>query len=297
MVSVEPSVAIRFPYVREEYYWTNEEMHPQSLKRGALQLRVATKPSILLGLDGHKNFGPYLVHLDLRDEDEAICLTMDEALGVLRMYPNLRHLTIRIGFPGDGHEDSTLTQLKTLGLSWCDEADPSSFLNSLSAPALQNLDLDGQLPPINLAHGNIWNPLREFLFRSTPPLRVLNLYKIRCDNVDLLSCLGRLNSLERLWLEDCTVDESLVTDFTDSRHPLVESAQITLVNLKSLGLVRSWIFNAQHYFESLVVSGLIWQITALDGLYLSDCNVHEGVKETWHLLRSRYEDGAYDQLS
>lgn len=297
LVSVEPSIVIKFPYVLEEYYWTNDEMDPRNVGRNSLQLRVSTKPCILLGMDGHKDFGPYLVHLDLRDEDEAICLTMDEALGILRVYQNLRHLTFRLGYPGDGLENLTLPHLKTLGISWCDEADPTPVLNSLSAPALQNLELDGQIPPNDFVAGNIWDPLRQFLHRSAPPLRSLNLYKIRCDDVDLLSCLGRLNGLERLWLEDCIINEGVVKDFTEARHPLAESAQLTLENLKSLGLVRCSIFNAQDLFHTLVVSGMIWSITALDSLYLSDCHVHERVAETWHLLRSRYESGAYDKSS
>ncbi|KAL5496072.1 hypothetical protein ACEPAH_3165 [Sanghuangporus vaninii] len=291
-VSVQPSVPVVFPYVSEEYYWTNDaDEDPKHFAPNSLQLRVATKPCVLIGMDGHRDFGPYLVHLDLRDEEESTCLTMEEVLDILRVFPNLRHLAFRLAYTGDGGEPCVLAHLKTLAISWCDEGDPSLVLDLLSAPALQNLELDGKMPA-NVANGQLWDSPRQFLVRSTPPLRALDLYKIRCADIDLLGSLARCTNLERLWLEDCSIEEHLVNDFTNGGHPLIEAAQFTLRNVKTLGLVRCSLFNAQYLFQSLVVSGLIWRISALKGLYISDCNVHEGVAETWHLLRDRYEAGA-----
>ena len=292
-VAVQPCVPIKFPYVSEEYYWTNED--PKNITRNGMQLRVATKPCVLLGMDGHRDFGPYLVHLDLRDDDESLCITMEEALDILKVFPNLRHLALRLAYPGDGGEPCTLLHLQTLAISWCDEGDPSLVLNSLSAPALQNLELDGRIPS-GIATGQLWEPPRNFLSRNLPPLRTLDLYKIRCADIDLLGCLGRCNNLERLWLEDCFIEEHLVNEFIEARHPLAEAARLTLGNLWTLGLVRCSVFNAGYLFQFLVVSGLVWRVSTLRGLYISDCNVHEGVAETWHLLRDRYEAGAYDGL-
>ncbi|KAL5480658.1 hypothetical protein ACEPAI_9598 [Sanghuangporus weigelae] len=295
-VSVQPSVPVVFPYVSEEYYWTNDaDEDPRHFAPNSLQLRVATRPCVLLGMDGHRDFGPYLVHLDLRDEEESMCLTMEEVLDILRVFPNLRHLAFRLAYVGDGGEPCVLSHLKTLAISWCEEGDPSLVLDLLSAPALQNFELDGQIPA-NFAVGQRWDSPRQFLIRSTPPLRTLDLYKTRCADIDLLGCLARCNNLERLWLEECSLEECLANDITEGGHPLIEAAQLTLGNVKTLGLVRCSVFNAQYLFQSLVVSGLVWRISALKGLYISDCNIHEGVAETLHLLRDRYEAGAYENL-
>ncbi|EJC98167.1 uncharacterized protein FOMMEDRAFT_31944 [Fomitiporia mediterranea MF3/22] len=248
-VIAQPSVSIPFPYLAEEYLWSNEMDLPRNYARGSMRLRVATKPCILLGMDGHKEFGPYLVHLDLCDEEGVICLTTEEAMDILKVFQNLRHLTFRLGYAGVVTEDYTLPHLKTLGITWVDEADPTPVLNSLSAPQLQNLELDGQIPDVDIEAGFIWDPLRQFIVRSTPPLRVLDLYKIRCDDIDLLSCLGHCTILERLWLEDCSIGERLVSHFVDMTrpHPLIEPARRTLENLKSLGLsCLGWSGELQH---------------------------------------------------
>ena len=303
-VSVEPSIVVKFPYVAEEYFWSSEERpFEQPPKRGAFRLRVATKPSVLLGMDGHRSFAPYLVHLNLRDEDRALALTTEEALGVIRFFLNLEHLEITIGYPeetsdGDGRR-YTLEKLKTFSLTWIDNQEPSVVLSSLAAPNLENLELDGVLPPSDFFVGNTWTHLRTFLRASSPPLRTLNLYKLCAEDIDLIGCLALIHNsgnLDRLWLDECVLDERTIRAFAEATHMGVEGAQRALEGLTTLGLVKCEIFGAREWYQRLVLTGLVWGVTKLRGVYIMDCDIHPGVSETLHLLRSRYEAGLYDVL-
>ncbi|KAH8108622.1 hypothetical protein DFH11DRAFT_1747588 [Phellopilus nigrolimitatus] len=257
--------------------------------RGTFQLRVSTKPCLFIGMDGHKDFGPYLVHLDLRDHENRIALTTEECFSIMRTYGNLRHLALRIEHTSDDMLTThTLINLKTLCLSWAEAGDPAPVLDCLFAPSLECLELDGLLPPAR------WDHLLNFLTRCAPPLRSLDLYKLRCADIDILACLAHCMGLERLWLEECAVDELLVDEFTGRLYPLIEEAQHTLESLRTLGLVRCASFDSKRLFREFCISGLVWKATKLNGLYISDCNVHEGIPKTLHLLRSRFESGEYD---
>ncbi|THH09799.1 hypothetical protein EW145_g1756 [Phellinidium pouzarii] len=190
------------------------------------------KPCILYGIESHQSFGPYLIHLDLRDYEEKIFLTMQNVSDIMSEYYNLRHLAIRLGFPTDAlHDTRTMEHLKTLRLSWQENVDPGSLFDILQAPLLENIELDGVLPLVDSIPGQ-WNHLQRFLAHSAPPLRSLDLYKLRCADIDLVSCLADCALLERLWMEECTVDESIVRCLTDDHHPLVTKARDVLGSLR-----------------------------------------------------------------
>ncbi|KAH8108607.1 hypothetical protein DFH11DRAFT_1691420 [Phellopilus nigrolimitatus] len=286
-VTVQPSVSVKFPHLVEEYYWSRDEIGKYA--RSTLQLRILTKPCFSLGMEGHKDFAPYLVHLDLRDHENRIGMTTDECLGMMRFYGNLRHVALRIEYTSDDtHATHTLTNLKTLCLSWKDAGSPAPVLDCLHAPNLECLELNGVLAPADFTFGGRWDHLLNFLARSAPPLRSLDLYKLRCADIDILACLACCNGIERLWLQECTIDELLVSEFLVGRHLRVEEAQHNPWSLRTLGL---------RFFREFCLSGLVWQGNKLDDLYISDCNVHEGIPKTLHLLRTRFEAGEYDSLA
>ncbi|KAH8112974.1 hypothetical protein DFH11DRAFT_1841997 [Phellopilus nigrolimitatus] len=236
-VSIKPSVEVEFPHLAEEYCSSTDQTGHFS--RGTFQLRVLLRPRFHLGMENHRDFGPHLVHLDLRDHENLICLTIEECVLIMGIYPKLQYLALRVGYATDVVlEAHTLTDLTTLRLSWEGDDNPGRVLDALHAPRLVVLELDGPLPPPDFVVGNRWPHLLSFLARSAPPLRSLELHKLCVSKMDILACLARCVGLERLWLEECTVDERLVHELSDGPHPRAEGARRILVSLRSLGLVR-----------------------------------------------------------
>ncbi|PAV14608.1 glycoside hydrolase family 79 [Pyrrhoderma noxium] len=299
-VSIEPSTDVKFPYVSEKFYWMNSDSTSVGNERinGYIHLRISMQPCIIFGMEGHSDFGPYLVHLDLKDTDEEIIISLSETHGIIRTYPNLEYLSIRIGSMEDEiptRDTVTLSNLKTLCLEWEKEVDPGVILESIRAPLLETLELDGTVP-------DNWHYLFSFLQHNSGLLRKLDLYKADCSSVDLLSCLSLCPSLDRLWVEDSAISEEIVREFTEFKESR-ESAIQVLKNLRTLGIVRTNIFDAPRIFRELIKGGYIWELTKLDGIFISECEIYDedngnNKTEPWpnHLLRKRFLEGVYSDL-
>lgn len=311
-VSITPQ---KFPYVDESFSWTSYGLPPALQPQDVVEIRIVTRPCMLYGMSLHATFGPHIVYLDLRDFEENMSLPPDAATEILRAYPKLRHLALRLGeAPHDVDGDTVtgkvyeLKDLEHLCISWDDGAFPAQFLSSIHAQNLTELELDGFAED----HDPIWQALLGNLRRAHPPLRALDLYRINCGGTSLAQVLALCRGLERLWISDSTID---VHSIRGSFYPpgvaptevdVAGVARHTMSSsLRTLGLVRCEMQGMSSLFASLMLSGKIWSDTRLEGLYVADCglSIHAGSGYTGletsgalHLLRSKWAAGEYEDL-
>lgn len=237
-ISVTPS---GYPFVIEELTWSNQRMLESQNTQGLFCLHASLKLCILL--NGHKNLGQYLVHLDLSDARRDILLTIGEAIEIVDIYSNLEFLSLNIGYPY-GLEDSepqrirTLHNLKTLSLNSIAGTSPAAVLNALCAPGLCKISLNGFLSfSIDEAHDR--DCLLKFVRRSQPPINSLELTQVRCSDFRLVQVLEFLSSytdLDHLSLKNCVVDEGQLIKLIEQEEQ--EKSEWTSEDLKEYELMR-----------------------------------------------------------
>lgn len=308
-VSITPQ---SYPYSNERFDWGSKSLAPAVEPHDTVSLHVTTRPCLLYGMSLHSTFGPYLVNLDLRDFEESMELDLEAAQDIMKTYPRLRHLALRLGevlHPIDevreANDTYELRDLEGLCLSWNDGAQPEQFLHSIHATSLSHLELDGYAE----ANDPVWSALFENLRRTHPPLRALDLYRIDCAGADLANVSNICRGLEQLWISDATIDvpsirESLLLTGAGS-NPSGASSHYLFKSLRTLGLVRCEMQGISYLSISLMLSERVWTETHLEGLYVADCGLsvrngsgYAGMNTpgAFHLLRSKWEAGEYADI-
>lgn len=216
-VSVTPAAG--YPFVTETITWSNKEILDSEYTQGFFCLNASLKLCILL--NGHKDLGPNLVHLDLCDVGRNILLTVGEAIEILDIYTNLKYLSLNIGYPY-GMEDvgsqrvRLLPSLKTLSITSLSGTSPAPILNALCAPKLSIFKLDCCLSfSENEPSLHQRKSLLNLMYRSQPPLRGLEMHNIRCSDfylVQVLEYLSDITELEHLCLDRCIIDQRKLLD-------------------------------------------------------------------------------------
>ncbi|PAV16435.1 hypothetical protein PNOK_0805500 [Pyrrhoderma noxium] len=185
-VSVTPAAG--YPFVTDTITWSNKEILDSEYTQGFFCLNASLKLCILL--NGLKDLGPNLVHLDLCDVGRNILLTVGEAIEILDIYTNLKYLSLNIGYPY-GMEDVGSQRLSIFKLDCC-----LSF--SENEPGLHQRQ-----------------SLLNLMYRSQPPLRGLEMHNIRCSDfylVQVLEHLSDITELEHLYLDRCIIDQRKLLD-------------------------------------------------------------------------------------
>lgn len=225
----------------EMYTWAGPEPTSGKHSTGSVQINITRQVDIVYGLEGHTQLSSYLTVIDLADPRGMIELAPEEGHNILSSFPMLEKCSLRLGRSPSPlmTVPHLMMHLKILSLSWSNVLDSSNVLNAIYAPYLEFLELDGLVSPPSFIEDVGWfqPELMEFLERSQPPLRVLELSKVDLGGIDLLSCLALTGNLYALLLEDCTIDETYRRLCVQGWHPHHEEARRALLNIEMVHLV------------------------------------------------------------
>ncbi|THH03975.1 hypothetical protein EW145_g5857 [Phellinidium pouzarii] len=262
------------PLVTEHYLWARPDVLPENPLVRSVLVHINRSTNIIYGLEGHANLGPYVKHLDLRSTNDTINLSFEECLIILSNFPHLEDCALRVGYSTNTleEEELTLASLSTPHFEWEENSDIGVLLDSLIAPSLTQLKLNGLLIPRGFLPGQRWNHLLIFILRSSPALSALELTKIDCTTVDLLSCLASCKYLRRLSLENCFLDEKLMCSFLDEWHPLYEDAKRTMMGLNVLALDFCVVFDFENVLRLASSNVTLQKGAQLSALYIFPCD-------------------------
>ncbi|KAL5522357.1 hypothetical protein ACEPAG_8373 [Sanghuangporus baumii] len=266
--SVSPPSPGNSPQVTEQYTWAKSGIRPDRPLRGSVQIHVIRLSEITFGLEGHYTIGKHLIHLDLRDPEDEIYLSVEECQIALSDFPDLEFCALRIGESTDEvAEPLVLWRLQTLSLAWRDRVEVGGLLDSITAPSLSELELRGPLFPREFYPGNRWTHLSELLRRSSPSLEFLTLANMDGTTIELLRCLALCQGLQHLSLESCRLDEELMDSLEFGEGLMHERARRTILGLDYLGLISCEVFGLNDFLHvSLEIP--FWEEANLSRLYI-----------------------------
>lgn len=219
------------PYREEWYFWSARPLSSSKLiqpspekssshigksdvsQRASITLRAFRLAVGSFVLEPYLPQTSSLTYLVLRDMNNYTNLTPHTAALILSAFPLLVHCTLHIDFtdagilPGEGAVN--MQHLMSLSLSWADWVDTGSLIDTLTAPALRELELVGRVPDVATQDGH-WSHLTRLLARNRPRLEHLILEQIDLFHVPILPALALLSNLQGLWLDDCLIDDEIV---------------------------------------------------------------------------------------
>ncbi|TDL24215.1 hypothetical protein BD410DRAFT_786310 [Rickenella mellea] len=223
------------PTREEWYFWSAKRSRVKSTKLDAAIFKIRGLRMVLspFHLNSFTALSPSLTFLELKDFNNFTNLTNDDCIVILSTFPRLIHCGLHLDFSDAlAPAPVVLQYLRSFSVSWANLEDVGPLFDALTAPVLKELELSGVLP--NSPNGT-WDHLRRFLYRNRPPLTNLIMDGIDCFHIELLDCLS-ICSVERLWLEDCVLDDNLVEGFHKGVHASDRPPDGVLRSLKMLSL-------------------------------------------------------------
>ncbi|KAL5480657.1 hypothetical protein ACEPAI_9597 [Sanghuangporus weigelae] len=266
--SVSPPPPGNCPQAMEQYTWAKAGVRPDRPLRGSVQIHANRLSEIMFGLEGHYTIGKHLIHLDLRDPEDEIRLSVEECQIALSDFPDLEFCALRIGESTDEvAEPLVLWRLRTLSLAWSDRVEVGGLLDSITAPSLSELELRGPLFPREFYPGNRWTHLPELLRRSSPSLKLLTLANMDGTTIELLRCLALCQGLQHLSLESCRLDKEIMDSLEFGEGLTHERARRTILGLDYLGLISCEVFGLNNFLR-VSLETPFWEEANLSRLYI-----------------------------
>lgn len=282
---ISASSSETIPLLTERHSWNaGQELLPSNALGSHVEymkIHAVRYAEASFAMDLHLPLKHTLTYLEVKDHNGLFNLTNEECISILSNFPYLVHCTLHINYPRDVESDMVrLQHLKYLSLSWGDLLDVGPLLDSIDCPSLEALELLGILP--EETEEASWDHLYQLLLRCQPPLRYLDLGGIDCFFIGLLNCLPLSPNLERLWLDDCILDDSILAGLHKRADNTGRRAGV-LSTLKTLGLVSCCDFSVDLLINILHASKR--NDSSLEELYVIDCEeVDEAQKLAFEAL-------------
>ncbi|TDL16141.1 hypothetical protein BD410DRAFT_844634 [Rickenella mellea] len=251
--------------LEEKYYWAARE-EGLGASPSPIEIHAVRRAPIAFGIEVQLPLGPAVTLLDLAKTKISFQLTSGECAAILTACPALASCALHVSLseaplPFDALH---LPLLQRLSLSSADGVNIGNLLDILVTPVLTRLELLGGVPDEGAPADGSWTHLSRFVRRCSPPLVQLDIQRMDCLVIGLVACLRSCPSLNQLWLEDCTLDDSVLSglssDVTDSS---------LLPELRILGLVSTHTFNMQCVLGMLKMRHA--RGTFLQELFIIDC--------------------------
>ncbi|EJC98168.1 uncharacterized protein FOMMEDRAFT_31945 [Fomitiporia mediterranea MF3/22] len=243
------------PLVAEQYSWAKSGMRPDRPDPGTVQLHVNRYAELIYGIEGHSTLGPYLKHLNLRDPQRQIRLSVEECQIALANFQQLEFCAMHIGESEDEEVEAIqLTHLRTLSLSWTDGVEVAPLIDSITTPALEQLELKGPLDVMSSSSSR--QSSRHKYWSPSSWERQLSKSSVVQSILPRLSAQRR--GLDRRSLEN-------------GEGPAREQDRRVIRDLNFLALVSCDIFALDDFLRDASADPLAWEGANLKKLYIIDC--------------------------